>query len=81
MMKAFGNNIILEPILKEEPKGGIIIAFEEDEKQEQGRGKVLSFGQDVKGLKEGQIVYFRKCFEEELDDYWVIKQEHIIAYE
>ena len=60
-MKAVNHYIIIEQI-KEGPKkvGGLILTDEINEDNRYLKGKVISIGDNVEGIKENDVIYYDK---------------------
>jgi co-chaperonin GroES (HSP10) len=60
-MKAVNHYIIIEQI-KEGPKkvGGLILTDEINEDNRYLKGKVISIGNNVEGIKENDVIYYDK---------------------
>jgi len=60
-MKAINFYLVVEKI-KEEPKkvAGLILTEKTDVDNRYVKAKIISVGSEVKGLKEGDIIYFDK---------------------
>ena len=82
-MKAVNHYLIIEPI-KEGPKkvGGLILTDEVNEDNRYIKAKVISVGNNVEGIKEGDVVYYDKHaghgvqYKETL--YYVIKSTDVV---
>lgn len=90
MLQAFGKFILIQPVEREEKtKSGIILANETREEQGkyyQGQGEVLSFGEEVTGLKKGALIRFKRHQEHVIevegeDELWLIPMDCVIAIE
>ena len=83
-MKAINFYIIIEK-LKEEPKAvnGFLITDNIKKDVRYSKGKIISCGEDTKGLKKDDIIYYNKHaghgieFESKL--YHVIKQQDVVV--
>jgi len=83
-MKAINYYIIIEKI-KEEPKtvNGLLITDDIKKDVRYSKGKVISFGEETKGLKKDDIIYYNKHaghgieFDNKL--YHVIKQQDVVV--
>ena len=58
-MKAVNHYLIIEPI-KEGPKkvGGLILTDEVNEDNRYIKAKVISIGNNVEGINEGDVIYY-----------------------
>jgi len=56
MIKAVNDKVVVEELKRTKSEGGIIIP--DSSVDPQGYGEVLSFGDDVKKLKKGDIIVF-----------------------
>ena len=82
-MKAINYYIIIEKI-KEEPKtvNGLLITDDIKKDVRYSKGKVISFGEETKGLKKDDIIYYNKHaghgieFDNKL--FHVIKQQDVV---
>ncbi len=83
-MKAINYYIIIEKI-KEEPKTVSVLLITDDIKKgvRYSKGKVISFGEETKGLKNDDIIYYNKHaghgiqFDNKL--FHVIKQQDVVV--
>ena len=83
-MKAINYYIIIEKI-KEEPKtvNGLLITDDIKKDVRYSKGKVISFGEETKGLKKDDIIYYNKHaghgieFDNKL--FHVIKQQDVVV--
>jgi len=81
-LKAFGKKILIEVSAPETiTAGGIIIP--ETKKENSNKGKVISIGEEVNSIKEGDFVFFNKFTGAEIEfekfKYLVLKLEDIHA--
>ena len=82
-MKAVNHYLKIEPI-KEGPKkvGGLILTDEVNEDNRYIKAKVISIGNLVEGINEGDVVYYDKHagFKIEIDEeiFLVIKQQDVV---
>ena len=82
-MKAVNHYIIID-IIKNEPKkvAGLILTEETDEDNRYLKGKVISIGNNVVGINEGDIVYYDKHAGHGIQHkdkfYYVIKQMDVV---
>ena len=59
-MKAVNHYLIID-MIKEEPKiGGLILTEQTDEDNRYLKAKVVSIGNNVEGIEEGDIIYYDK---------------------
>lgn len=84
MIKAFGNNLILEKneevVTKAQKKNGIDIA---EVKRVANFGKVISIGSDIKmvPVAKGTVIYFKEDCYEEIGKNILVNINDVIAYE
>ena len=82
-MKAVNHYLIID-IIKEGPKkvGGLIFTEETDEDNRYLKAKVISVGNNVEGIKEGDVVYYDKHAGHGIQHkdkfYGVIKQMYVV---
>ena len=59
-MKAIGDNLIITPMQQgvEKTKGGLLLTHSQREDIRFEKAKVLTQGEDVKGINEGDEIYF-----------------------
>ena len=81
-MKAVNNNLIID-MIKEEPKlGGLILTDETNEDNRYLKAKVVSIGNNVEGIKEGDVIYYDKHAGHGIQHkdkfYGVIKQTDVV---
>jgi co-chaperonin GroES (HSP10) len=82
-MKAVNHYIIIEQI-KEGPKkvGGLVLTDEINEDNRYLKGKVISVGNNVEGIKENDVIYYDKHaghgIQHEDKFYGVIKQLDVV---
>jgi co-chaperonin GroES (HSP10) len=82
-MKAVNHYIIIDPI-KEGPKkvGGLILTDEINEDNRYLKAKVVSIGNMVEGIKEGDTIYYDKHAGHGIQHkdkfYGVIKQQDVV---
>ena len=82
-MKAVNNYIIID-MTKDEPKkiGGLILTEQTDEDNRYLKAKVVSIGNLVEGIKEGDIIYYDKHAGHGIQHkdkfYGVIKQMDVV---
>jgi len=81
-MKAVNYYIIID-MIKEEPKvGGLILTEQTDEDNRYLKGKVVSIGNLVEGIEEGDTIYYDKHAGHGIQHkdkfYGVIKQTDVV---
>ena len=81
-MKAVNYYIIID-MIKEEPKvGGLILTDETNEDNRYLKGKVVSIGNLIEGIQEGDIIYYDKHAGHGIQHkdkfYGVIKQTDVV---
>ena len=81
-MKAVNHYIIID-MIKEEPKiGGLILTEKTDEDNRYLKAKVVSIGNMVEGIKEGDTIYYDKHAGHGIQHkdkfYGVIKQMDVV---
>ena len=81
-MKAVNHYLIID-MIKEEPKvGGLILTEQTDEDNRYLKGKVVSIGNLVEGIKEGDTIYYDKHAGHGIQHkdkfYGVIKQMDVV---
>jgi len=82
-MKAVNHYIIIEQI-KEGPKkvGSLILTEDVDEDNRYLKGKVISIGNNVEGIKENDVIYYDKHAGHGIQHkdkfYGVIKQQDVV---
>ena len=81
-MKAVNNYLIID-MIKEEPKiGGLILTEQTDEDNRYLKAKVVSIGNLVEGIKEGDVIYYDKHAGHGIQHkdkfYGVIKQMDVV---
>ena len=82
-MKAVNYYLIVEKIKDEEKKvGGLILTEETDDDNRYLKAKVISIGNIVEGVKEGDIIYYDKHAGHGIQHkdkfYHVIKQQDVV---
>ena len=70
-------------MIKEEPKvGGLILTEQTDEDNRYLKGKVVSIGNNVEGIEEGDVIYYDKHAGHGIQHkdkfYGVIKQTDVV---
>ena len=82
-MKAVNHYLVIERI-KDEPTvvGGLILTDETDEDNRYLKAKVISIGDNVEGIKEGDVIYYDKHAGHGIQHkdkfYGVIKQMDVV---
>ena len=82
-MKAVNHYIIID-LIKNEPKklGGLILTDETDKDNRYNKAKVLSIGNNVEGILEGDVIYYDKHAGHGIQHkdkfYYVIKQMDVV---
>ena len=81
-MKAVNYYLIID-MIKEEPKvGGLILTEQTDEDNRYLKAKVVSIGNNVEGIEEGDIIYYDKHAGHGIQHkdkfYGVIKQMDVV---
>ena len=82
-MKAVNQYLIIEKIKEESKKvGGLIMTEETDQDNRYLRGKVISVGNNVEGIKENDIIHYDKHAGHGIQHkdkfYYVIKQMDVV---
>lgn len=82
-MKAVNHYLVIEPIKQELKKvGGLILTDEVNEDNRYLKAKVISAGNLVEGIKEGDVVYYDKHaghgIQHKDNFYGVIKQQDVV---
>ena len=82
-MKAVNHYLVIERIKDEPTKvGGLILTEETDEDNRYLKGKVISIGDNVEGIKEDDIVHYDKHAGHGIQHkdkfYGVIKQQDVV---
>ncbi len=84
-MKAIGNNIIITPYNTniEETKGGLLLTSKQREDIRYNKALVESVSDDIKGLNEGDVIYYDKHaghgIEFEKKKFSVIKLQDVVV--
>jgi|TARA_R110000803_G_scaffold202018_1_gene266978 co-chaperonin GroES (HSP10) len=84
-MKAIGRNLIIEAVKQgvAETKGGLLLAERQREDIRYEEAKVISIGDEVMGIKKGDIIYFDKNNSHQIeikqDIYSVVRMDHIVV--
>ena len=82
-MKAVNHYLVIEPIKSETKKvGGLILTDEVNEDNRYKKAKIISAGNLVEGIKEGDVVYYDKHAGHGIQHndkfYGVIKQMDVV---
>jgi len=82
-MKAVNHYLIIERIKDEPTKvGGLILTEQTDEDNRYLKAKVISIGNNVEGIEEGDVVYYDKHAGHGIQHkdkfYHVIKQQDVV---
>jgi co-chaperonin GroES (HSP10) len=82
-MKAVNHYLIIERIKDEPTKvGGLILTEQTDEDNRYLKAKVISIGNNVEGIEEGDVVYYDKHAGHGIQHkdkfYGVIKQQDVV---
>ena len=82
-MKAVNHYLVIEPIKQQQKKvGGLILTDELNEDNRYLKAKVISTGNLVEGIKEGDVVYYDKHaghgIQHKDNFYGVIKQLDVV---
>ena len=82
-MKAVNYYLIIEPIKDEEKKvGGLVLTEDIDDDNRYLKAKVISIGNIVEGIKEGDVIYYDKHTGHGIQHkdkfYYVIKQIDVV---
>ena len=82
-MKAVNHYLIIERIKDEPTKvGGLILTEQTDEDNRYLKAKVISIGNIVEGIKEGDVIYYDKHAGHGIQHkdkfYGVIKQQDVV---
>jgi co-chaperonin GroES (HSP10) len=85
-MKAIGRNIILDKIKEEtvvKTDGGLLLTHSQRVDVRYKQGEVIGCGDDVKGIKVGDIVFYDKNasnrLEVDKDVYYVIRDNDVVV--
>ena len=81
-MKAVNHYLVID-MIKEEPKvGGLILTDQTDEDNRYLKAKVVSIGNNVEGIEEGDVIYYDKHAGHGIQHkdkfYGVIKQTDVV---
>lgn len=74
MLKPLKDNVLLKPVA-DERKSSIVLTTEE----EPTRGEVLEIGSEVKEVKEGDVVFFRKYAPREIEGFLLVSEDDILG--
>ena len=83
-MKAVGKNIVITPIKENDTKtsGGLLLAEAHREDIRYRRGKVVTVGTDIVGLKDGDEIYYDRHagfgIELQKEQFKVIKEQDVV---
>jgi co-chaperonin GroES (HSP10) len=84
-MKAIGRNLIIQAVKQgvSETKGGLLLAEKQREDIRYEEATVISAGNEVLGIKKGNIIYFDKNNSHQIeikkDIYSVVKVDHVVV--
>ena len=84
-MKAIGRNLIIKAVKQgvSETKGGLLLAEKQREDIRYEEATIISAGNEVVGIKEGDIIYFDKNnshkIEIKKEIYSVVRMDHIVV--
>ena len=84
-MKAIGDNLIITPMQQgvEKTKGGLLLTHGQREDIRFEKAKVITYGEEVKGIKEQSEIYFDSRaghkIEINKDTYHVIKLRDVVV--
>ena len=81
-MKAVNHYLIIDMIKKEPKVGGLILTEQTDEDNRYLKAKVVSIGNNVEGIEEGDVIYYDKHAGHGIQHkdkfYGVIKQMDVV---
>ena len=83
-MKAIGRNILITPYKQgtEKTKGGLLLSEQQRQDIRYHKGKVISVGNLVCGIKEGDSIFYDKSSFHRIDidqkDYCIIKDVDVV---
>ena len=81
-MKAVNYYLIIDMIKKEPKVGGLILTEQTDEDNRYLKAKVVSIGNNVEGIEEGDVIYYDKHAGHGIQHkdkfYGVIKQQDVV---
>ena len=84
-MRAIGNNLVIKKIEKpnQSTKGGLLLTHGQREDIRFEKAKVITYGEEVKGIKEQSEIYFDSRaghkIEINKDTYHVIKLRDVVV--
>jgi|TARA_R110001599_G_scaffold188843_4_gene383380 co-chaperonin GroES (HSP10) len=84
-MKAVGRNILIKPFKKgtEKTKGGLLLSEVQRTDVRYHRGKVLSTGDQVCGIKKDDEIFFDKSAYHRIDidnkDYCIVRDTDVVV--
>ncbi|MAN60422.1 MAG: hypothetical protein CMI60_00615 [Parvibaculum sp.] len=84
-MKAIGNNIIITPekVTSEKTKGGLLLVKKDREDIRYTKAEVNSVSEDIKGLKQGDQIYYDRhaghIIEFDKEQFTVIKIQDVVV--
>lgn len=84
-MKAIGNNIIITPekVTSEKTKGGLLLVKKDREDIRYTKAEVNSVSKDIKGLKQGDQIYYDRhaghIIEFDKEQFTVIKIQDVVV--
>jgi len=83
-MKAIGKHIVIDPLkeISTTTKGGLLLADSQREDVRYREAKVITVGDEVKGVKEGNSIYYDKAagfgIELNKERYKIIKEQDVV---
>ena len=81
-MKAVNHYLIIDMIKEESKVGGLILTDQTDEDNRYLKAKVVSIGNNVEGIEEGDVIYYDKHAGHGIQHkdkfYGVIKQMDVV---
>ena len=81
-MKAVNNYIVIDNIKEESKIGGLILTDQTNEDNRYLKAKVISTGNNVEGIEEGDVIYYDKHAGHGIQHkdkfYGVIKQTDVV---
>ena len=81
-MKAVNHYIIIELIKEESKIGGLILTDQTNEDNRYLKAKVISIGNNLEGIEEGDVIYYDKHaghgIQHKEKFYGVIKQQDVV---
>ncbi len=84
-MRAVGINLVVKPkkVGTEKTKGGLILSEKDREDIRYREGVIVSVGDQIKGLNDGDVIYYDKhsgnTIEYEKEMYRVIKMQDVVV--